>query len=237
MKNSILLLLCLLSFQCIMIGQNPTFPSFYKDKWKVKEIKTVFNGLTLSRFDKDSVTNVIDFTKYEIRFDTTKKYTGSNPDGIPFQGTWSFFGKTNDSIYIDSVPYKITLLNEDYFTTRKVTYLLADTTGRFDTASTYFTLYRVPLITNIGNIMRDNDVKVHSIPAKENLTVEFVNQEIVTLKQIQMYNVYGQLVKIVPCNNMSSVNFNVQDLASGYYTLEILNMNGSRRAIKKIIKE
>lgn len=235
MKHLLSLCICfLLAFTCLAQSA-----SFFANKWKIKEVKTVYAGGTMSVFHRDSTKNKIDYAPYEIKFAKDGSYSGTSQSGTPYKGSWSI-NSTLDTVLIDRLAYQVVMLNSDYFTTRTYTLHLADTLGHLDTVHTDFTMYSVPdVVTSLDGSSRSTSVmEVFPNPSKEKLEAVFGDAFIGHIKALRLRNTVGQTLQEIQCDKRSaSVLVEVSDLHPGVYMLEVLDENGNRIAVQKVVKE
>lgn len=213
-------------------------PAFFNDRWKIKTVQSIYNGIKTYLFNKDSVDNIFDYTDFEIKFKPNGSYAGKDPKGKAYSGSWSFNSK-KDSVVIDSVQYLVTQLSSSYFTTRAYALQLSDTLGNTDTSYTYFTLYSLPDIIS-NNSLYDivSNIQVYPIPAVDQLNIEWNEQNTKGIKEFHVSSIYGQAIKVIPCGKKNShLTIDISDLANGFYSLEIINTEGEKIGMKKIIKQ
>lgn len=111
--------------------------------WKVAGISTVFKNKKNTTYNKDSITNTIDYSNIQFSFNTNGTYAAENTkDNSSKVGIWSI-KNTFDSAQIDSVNFLIVKLSSDSFITRGYSLQLVDTSGNIDTVYNYLKLYKV----------------------------------------------------------------------------------------------
>ena len=82
---------------------------------------------------------------------------------------------------------------------------------------------------NIDEQHKNEDIKIYPNPANKEVNIEAKNN---TIKQISIYNSFGQLLKnIYPNNKIAQVN--IYDLNPGYYVIKIIC--NSQEKYKKLI--
>ena len=87
---------------------------------------------------------------------------------------------------------------------------------------TISTKYGTAAIDEIAN----ETYKIYPNPANEILSIEGEN-----IKQVNVYNTVGQLVKSVSCND-NTVKVNVGDLQNGMYIVNVIDNNGDMMSKK-----
>ena len=213
--------------------------SFFKDKWKILELKSIFKGSSTSIYHRDSADNALDYSKYEIKFLQDGSYNGVSTSGSNYKGTWSFT-QDKDSAMIDGSRYLITQLTSNYFTTRTFKMQLADTLGTLEIAYNDFTMYSIPDITTslYETAMGSENVKVFPNPVKDILEIKWTNNLGENITNVRLTNTMGQVMKnYTPDKSVSSLSVDMSELHFGIYTLEAINAEGKRVAIKKVVKE
>lgn len=213
--------------------------SFYEDKWKTLEIKSSFHKHVTSLFHRDSLQNSLDYSKYEIKFYRDGSYKGTVPSGASYQGTW-WMNNAKDTVSIDNSLYKIVLLTSNHFVLRTYSFQLADTLGNMDTVTTDFTMYSIPDITTSLQeaTFGSASVKIFPNPVKDMLEVSLVSANTPLMTELRLANIHGQIMKVHrPDKNDKYTSVSTVGFSPGIYTLEILDGEGRRIAIQKIIKE
>ncbi|TYA57247.1 PQQ-dependent sugar dehydrogenase [Formosa maritima] len=78
------------------------------------------------------------------------------------------------------------------------------------------------------------DVKIFPNPATNQFTIQFTNTKI-SIETINIYNLQGKLIKSISKNMESSVNVSIENMAKGFYLIELLSDTSSKKINKLII--
>jgi len=234
MKNITIALLIFCSFSAYAQGGN-----FYTDKWKVFSLVQKYEGREMSLFHRDSSKNILDYKRYGIKFAADLTYKGSNEAGTVTNGTWSI-STTKDTITIDGQVYDLEILNTNYMTIRTMSLEIVDTSGTLDTIYTDLTFYSLPDITTFiwESALGSEDVKVFPNPAKQNVEIRISGLQKVAVGKLILADLTGQVLKTwawVPNDNVQIID--LQEIHAGVYLLEVIQQDGRRVAVKKIVKE
>jgi hypothetical protein len=185
-------------------------------------------------FNKDSAKSAVNYSNIEFNFLANGSYTGKNVQGQVYTGKW-LLSPTADKLTIDTAVYRIDFINAFTCITKNATAQVVDTTGRVDTVYSY-----VKLITTSTNSIVLNEsqqqVTVYPIPSADFITIAFSAAEL-KVKEALVYNIYGQLVKIIPLTGKTGTSvIDIKDLPKGYYSLEVINTTDTRISVHKILK-
>ena len=74
--------------------------------------------------------------------------------------------------------------------------------------------------------VNETSYNVYPNPVKDILTVKAEN-----MRQVEIYNSLGQLVKSISCND-DEVKINVNDMQNGMYFVNVINNNGEMTTSK-----
>jgi hypothetical protein len=233
MKAIVLFFTCLF-FHQFLFSQDSTF---FHDSWKVKEVRTLFHSTTTCVFQKDSAIHTLDYTNFEIKFKLGGTYSGKSNQGTLYTGTWKI-DINRDTAVIDSVPFRIMNLDLNNFITRTYSMQVADTIGHLDTAYTYFSLYRVVDILTGTTAHLVNDIHVNPVPASAQVDVELNESAAVEIKELRLTSIYGQVLEVIGIDkNTRTKTIDIEQLAPGFYYLNLIGPKGDKLGMKKIIKQ
>lgn len=182
-------------------------------------------------FNKDSANNQVDYSKIEMRFFSGGNYEAKNDKGATYNGSWNM-NAAGDSLTTDSITYRFDFINEYNCITNNASVQVIDTIGTLDTLYSYIKLYGVPDITSVDENAAST-IRLYPLPAKEYIHVEFSSKN---YREARLYNIFGQLLRTIPIQGKEQLTLNLQTLANGYYSLEIISDDGSR-IVKKVVKE
>ncbi|MEO6902992.1 MAG: T9SS type A sorting domain-containing protein [Bacteroidia bacterium] len=223
--------------------------SLIEKKWMVEEYGISNNikyGIDKSIkplavfFSKDSLNNKVNYSNIEMRFLNNGTYQGKNALGTVYNGTWHL-NNTSDSLTTDSTTSIFHFINPLSCITNNMTIQKIDTLGTVDTFYTYVKLYGINEIptSQKENTMSISNIKVYPTPASEVINIEFSPESLRNIKEARLYNLYGQLVKVIVIGDkpVNTMKVNIEEINKGYYFLEFIsNVGRSRIGIKKIIK-
>lgn len=184
-------------------------------------------------FNKDSLKSVVNYSNIEFNFLANGNYTGKNIQGQTYTGKW-LLNQTADKLTIDTAIYRIDFINAFSCITKNATAQVVDTTGRVDTVYSY-----VKLITTNTNFIPahklSQEVSVYPVPSSDFITIAFSADA--TIKEAFIYNIYGQLVKVIAISGKTGIStIDIKDLPKGYYSLKTVNGKGEYVSIHKILK-
>ena len=216
-----------------------TLPSnLTQKKWGVKAYYSQYRGQNYSFYNKDSVNNVTDYSIVNYDFDATGEYASYQEEKEIFRGVW-FINPKMDSIYLDQIPKYLSKIDNENIIIRSYELQFADTSARLDTVYSYLHLY--PL-SDVINSLVDADIEMGIVifpnPIKGVLNVKWTNNLGENITNIRLTNTMGQVVKNYNTEkSVSSFSVDLNQLNSGIYTLEAIDTEGKRVAIKKVLKE
>jgi hypothetical protein len=191
-------------------------------------------------FNKDSLNNKVDYSNIELRFYNNGTYQGKNVLGTVYNGTWKL-NNTNDSLTTDSTTSKFDFINPLNCITNNMTIQKVDTLGTVDTFYTYIKLYGIKEIptSQKENILSISNIKIFPTPTNEFINIEFSSEISKKIREARLYNLYGQLVKVVAIGSKTdnTIKVSVEEVNKGYYFLEFISNEGRRIGIKKIVKD
>ena len=231
MKN-IFFLIIFINFFSLTISAQPA--DFYTKTWRYKEYSISYRNKTSIMFHKDSVNNLLDYSKIEFKFSNNKTYTSKNGQGKIFNGSWAITTR-GDSVFIDSFRYLIVKLDPAEYIIRAYSLQLADTTGRVDTAYSFVKLYPISS-TSIQDKLTLAGIKIYPIPTSNMLYIENEENKL-SINEIRIVNIYGQIIKTFKSTDKSLFSINTTDWISGIYWVEILDKERKSIGVKKIIKQ
>lgn len=212
-----------------------TLPSnFIQKKWGVKAYYSQYHGQNYSFYNKDSATNITDYSIVNYDFDASGEYLSYQEEKEIFKGVWVINPKM-DSIYLDQIPRYISKIDNENIIIRSFELQFADTSARLDTVFSFLHLYPLPVIINS---LADSDSEMGIImfpnPVKDILEIKWAKNVV----SIRLSNTMGQVVKHYNTDkSVSSLSVDLSGLHSGVYALEAINTEGKRVAIKKVVKE
>lgn len=234
MKNTAIALLLFGTFSAYAQGSN-----FYTDKWKVLSLVQKYKGNERTLFHRDSAKNILDYKYYGVKFAANLTYTGTNDNGKTITGTWSI-AKTKDSMTIDGLVYDLQVLTTSYITLRSRSLEIIDTLRTLDTLATDLTLYSLTDLTTsfLDGALESESIKVFPNPTKHNIAVHISGVQKEVVGKLLLADLRGHVLKTVrwdPSTSVQTIDF--QELHAGIYLLEIIQQDGRRMAVKKIVKE
>lgn len=234
MKNISIALLILCSAPAFAQGSN-----FYADKWKVFSLVQKYKDREMILFHRDSPKNMVDYTRYGIKFASDLTYKGSSETGAIINGTWSI-NQTKDTMTIDNQVYGLQELNANYMTLRTFSLETVDALGTLDTIYTDLKFYSLPdLTTSLGEgALTSESINVFPNPAKHSVEVRVGVLQKGVVSKLLLADLRGQVLKTITWDsNAHAQHIDLQELHAGIYLLEIVQQDGRRVAVKKIVKE
>ena len=241
MKSNSINFICALLLCAASLTQAQTY-TLINAKWVVAEYG-ISNSTTYGTdpqvkpqvilFSKDSAKNYEDYSNIVMNFFSGGNYQATNISNKVYNGTWKL-NAAGDSLTTDSLTYIFSFINPFTFITFNRTIQVVDTLGTPDTLYTYVKMSGTGQTTAISEPNLSADVKVYPIPTKDKLNLEFASKN---YKEARLYTVLGQLLQSINLQTKQSpLVLDLENLDSGYYSLEIISSSGVK-VVKKIIKD
>ena len=201
--------------------------------WKIESMYAEVNSTFTYTYQNNSPDNISDFSFLELTFTEDGNLKNKLEDGSDEAGVWNFIDNT-DSISVNGNTVMVELLDASNFVIRVSNMELINENGDLGLIH-YYQHFISEGSTSVNSSLLEKAIAVFPNPASKEITIDFKDLDLSTLRDLKVFNTIGQMVHFEDLQAQArTIQLNISTFSAGLYIIEVTNKTNTKIGLKKV---